>query len=51
MNTAIVRDHNDAVDAIKGTNHQMEPDEFREVHPYLTLKATLLHNKGMRAAA
>ena len=46
-NTAIVRDANDAIDAIKGTNHQMEPDEFRSVHPYVTLKATLIHNAGM----
>lgn len=47
-NTAIVRDHNDAVAALAETNHQMEPDEFREAHPLLTLKATLIANAGQR---
>lgn len=46
-NVAIVRDANDAVDAIKGTNHQMEPDEFKAAYPYVTLKQTLIHNAGM----
>lgn len=49
-NTAIVRDYNDAIDVLNGQNHQMEPDEFRAAHPKATLKATLIHNKGMSRA-
>lgn len=43
-NARMVRDHNDAVAAIEGTNHQMEPDEFRSTYPLLTLKECLIRN-------
>lgn len=46
-NCLIVRDYNDAVAALAGQNHQMEPAEFREAHPLLTLKESLIRNKGM----
>jgi len=45
--TALVQDHNDAVDRLDGFNHQMEPDEFRAAHPYITLKQCLTEHRGM----
>lgn len=46
-NVGIVRDANDAIDSHAEDDHQMEPDEYREAHPYVTLKATLINNRGM----
>lgn len=48
MNVAIVRDANDAIDSLRETKHQMEPDEFKDAHPLVTLKATLIHNARPR---
>lgn len=45
MNVALVHDFNDSVAALAETNHQMEPDEFHEAHPLLTLKECLIANK------
>lgn len=45
--TEIVNDHNHHVAALREDNHQMEPDEFSEAHPLLTLKACLIGHAGM----
>ena len=47
-NTTALRDYNDSVDCIAGTNHQMEPDEFRSAYPLVNLKQLLIGNAGMR---
>ena len=46
-NVGLVHDHNDNIERLAGENHQMEPAEFRETHPLLTLKHCLVSNKGM----
>lgn len=47
MNVTIMSDYNSAINAINGTNHQMEPDEFSEAHPKVTLKELLVGSAGM----
>ena len=47
FNVQMMRDYNDSVDACDGENHQMEPDEFRSAHPYVTFKQCLVGNAGM----
>ena len=41
----------DAWQALKGTNHQMEDDEFLETHPRPTLKRMLVASAGMSRIA
>lgn len=44
---SVLHDAEDAWLAHYGTNHQMEPDEFRRAHPRPTLKTFLIEQAGM----